>query len=227
VPNKVEVMELSRRQKVEIFLIMLTYGSATASFVDKNIPTGVVGMSTATFMFWQFLECIFEDKESRRQRDEAKKERDEAKKERDEAKKERDEFRIVMDNHARTMELIGYDIKTMTALTGVFPARFGDPEPRLQLVNHMPTESEVMRGVVSEHIDPVEQAVRDVIADILDDVCGEDTFEERRLADQARNTRIKTTTSANILNHGNVSEKEIRAREMTENELRKRAGWAS
>ena len=189
-------------------------------------------MSTATFMFWQFLECIFEDKESRRQRDEAKKERDEAKRERDEAKKERDEakrerddFRIAMDNHARTMELIGYDIKTMTALTGVFPARFGDPEPRLQLVNHMPTESEVMRGVVSEHIDPVEQAVRDVIADILDDVCGEDTSEERRLADQARNTRIKTTTSANILNHGNVSKKEIRA--ITENELRKRAGWTS
>jgi hypothetical protein len=162
-------MKLSRRQKVEIFLIMLTYWSATASFVEKNIPAGVVGMSTATFMFWQFLEYMFEDKESKKERENDRKE----------AKKDREEFR-------RTMELIGYDIKTMTALTGVFPARFGDPDARMQLANHTPTDSEVMRGVASEHQDPVEKVVGDIIAEILDDVCGEDTSEERRLADRAR-----------------------------------------
>ena len=211
-------MELSRRQKVEIFLIMLTYGSATASFVEKNIPAGVVGMSTATFMFWQFLEYMFEDKVS-------KKERDEAKKERDEAKKEREEFRITMDNHARTMELIGYDIKTMTALTGMFPANFGNPDARMQLANHVPTESEVVRGVASEHHDPVHKLVGDILAEIVDEVCGEDTSEARMLADQARDVRVKTTTSANVLNHGRAAQMEIEARARTENELRRRAGW--
>lgn len=178
-------------------------------------------MSTATFMFWQFLECIFEDKESRSEREkEREDDRKEREREREEAKKERDDFR-------RTMELIGYDIRTMTALTGMFPANFGNPEARMQLANHVPTESEVVQGVASEHRDPVEKLVEDIIADILDEVCGEDTSGERMLADRGRDVRVRATTSRNALNHRRAVQIEIEARARTENELRKRAGWTS
>lgn len=96
-----------------------------------------------------------------------------------------------------------------------------DPGPRLQVAERVPTESDV-------RIDPVRRGVDDINAEILYEVRGQDTSDGRfgvRLDTEPAPDGLYLDRLVDLARDARVRGKQIEARAMKDNELRKRAGW--
>ena len=70
------------------------------------------------------------------------------------AQKDREANALRMQRFEQSLLVMGFDISNMIGLTGICPTNFKSPEPRLMLVNHVNTPTEVFQSVAAEYDDP-------------------------------------------------------------------------
>lgn len=122
------------------FYLGNTLVAGVFGFVEENISSGVTSVVIACFMCGSILAAIFEDKDAR-----AWREQETARMAQVEQRMLQFEKQMVQSNErfSQAMISLGYDVYNLKQTAANAPAAFGPRAPKLHIVNHVCTPTEV------------------------------------------------------------------------------------